>query len=106
MVAPVRESVARGAAYAILGNTEASEDVAQDALLIAYRSIRQLRQPARFGSWLYAIARHRALRTQRSSANAALVPLEEHEPQAIATSRSVASAPHAKTLSRAMSAAS
>jgi len=30
--------------------------------MIAHRSLWQLRDPRRFGSWLYAIARHRALR--------------------------------------------
>ncbi|MBI2434324.1 MAG: sigma-70 family RNA polymerase sigma factor [Candidatus Hydrogenedentes bacterium] len=37
------------------------EDVAQEVFLSAYRQLSQLRDPAKFGPWLLAIARNRAI---------------------------------------------
>ena len=45
-----------------LVNRELAQDVAQDALLTAYKALPQLQQPERFGSWIAAIARHRTTR--------------------------------------------
>lgn len=39
-----------------------AEDVAQEALLIAFKALPQLGDPAKFGPWLRAITRRRALR--------------------------------------------
>lgn len=50
-----------GAAYAYLGEVGAARDVAQEAFLEAHRSIRKLRDPAKFGQWVYGIARLRAI---------------------------------------------
>lgn len=41
---------------------ELAQDVAQDALLTAYKALPQLQQPERFGGWVAAIARHRTTR--------------------------------------------
>lgn len=44
---------------------EFAQDAAQETFLAAYRALHQLREPDRFASWLYAIARHRAGRIAR-----------------------------------------
>jgi RNA polymerase sigma-70 factor (ECF subfamily) len=54
---PAVLSVARQVA-----GSEAADDLAQDALILAYKALPQLDEPERFGSWLYAITRHRAMR--------------------------------------------
>ncbi|HLV81550.1 MAG TPA: sigma-70 family RNA polymerase sigma factor, partial [Chthonomonadaceae bacterium] len=46
----------------VLGDREAAEDVAQEAFVLAFRSLPQLEDPSRFAGWLYAIARNRAQR--------------------------------------------
>lgn len=38
------------------GDEHLAEDAAQEALVQAYRKLKQLEDPARFGAWLYAIA--------------------------------------------------
>jgi RNA polymerase sigma-70 factor (ECF subfamily) len=55
----------------VLGSRFAAEDVAQDALLQAYRALPTLAEPAKFAPWLRAIARHRALRVAISQRRAA-----------------------------------
>ncbi|HVS70896.1 MAG TPA: sigma-70 family RNA polymerase sigma factor [Phycisphaerae bacterium] len=42
-----------------------ARDAAQDALLLAYQRLRQLRDPTRFGPWLLKIARRSALRLRK-----------------------------------------
>lgn len=42
-------------------NADDAEDLAQDALLDAYRNLSALRDPAKFRSWLFAILRHKCL---------------------------------------------
>ena len=49
------------AALAIVGRNDA-EDVAQEALLLAFKALPSLEQPGKFPAWLYAITRHRAAR--------------------------------------------
>lgn len=49
------------AAQAVVGREDA-EDVAQDALLLAFRALPSVEDPAKFPAWLGAITRHRALR--------------------------------------------
>ncbi len=58
-----RQGVVR-AAQAIVGRADA-EDVAQEALLLAFKALPSLEDPARFPAWLRAITRHRALRFDR-----------------------------------------
>jgi len=48
-------------AQGIVGK-EAAEDVAQDALLLAFKALPSLEEPSSFAPWLYAITRHRAFR--------------------------------------------
>lgn len=57
-----------------LGNSWRAEDVAQEALLAAFRALPTLTDPARFGAWLAAITRHRARRVARQESR--FVPLE------------------------------
>src|SRR5436853_5711300 len=54
-----------GTALGIVGNIAASEDVAQEAFLTAWRKLRELREPAKLRPWLRQIARHVALRHQQ-----------------------------------------
>lgn len=49
------------AAQAIVGREEA-EDVAQDALLLAFKALPSIEEPEKFAAWLAAITRNRALR--------------------------------------------
>ncbi|HSB09273.1 MAG TPA: RNA polymerase sigma factor [Blastocatellia bacterium] len=49
------------AAQAIVGREDA-EDVAQDALLLAFKALPSIEDPAKFAAWLSAITRHRAFR--------------------------------------------
>lgn len=59
---PLAFRVARG----VLRNTADAEDVAQDALLRAYCKFRDLRNPARFRSWIVKISFRLALDRWRS----------------------------------------
>ena len=51
-------------AQGLVGRVDA-EDVAQDALLIAFKALPTLEAPAKFAAWLSAITRHRAFRFTR-----------------------------------------
>ncbi|MGA9768254.1 MAG: sigma-70 family RNA polymerase sigma factor [Blastocatellia bacterium] len=56
-------------AQAIVGREDA-EDVAQDALLLAFKALPSIEDPAKFAAWLSAITRHRAFRIgKRESAH-------------------------------------
>lgn len=46
-----------GAALHYVGERHQAEDLAQDAFVLAYVRLGELREPARFGSWLFAITR-------------------------------------------------
>src|SRR5918911_1158209 len=48
-------------AQAIVGHDDA-EDVAQDALLLAFKALPSIEDPTRFAAWLAVITRHRAFR--------------------------------------------
>ena len=55
-------------ASSIVGNNYA-EDVAQDALLLAFKALPSIDEPGKFAAWLSAITRHRAYRfNKRESA--------------------------------------
>ena len=43
-----------------------AEDVAQDALLLAFKALPGIEEPRKFAAWLSAITRHRALRFNKS----------------------------------------
>ena len=64
---PSREALARrwlsrvyGAALAQMRNAADADDLAQEAFLRAFRSLRTLKDPARFGPWLLQIVRNAA----------------------------------------------
>jgi RNA polymerase sigma-70 factor (ECF subfamily) len=48
-------------AQAIVGREDA-EDVAQDAMLLAFKALPSIEDPTKFAAWLSAITRHRAMR--------------------------------------------
>ncbi len=77
------QNLAYGCAYAVLGDFQLAEDVAQEAFLAAYGKLDELREPAAFPGWLRRIVLthcNRQIRRQRF----VTVPLEEDiaEPQA------------------------
>src|ERR1043165_6784352 len=56
-------------AQAVVGRDDA-EDVAQDALLLAFKALPSIEDPTKLAAWLSAITRHRALRfNKRESAH-------------------------------------
>ena len=60
LVTRYRAAVVR-VAQAIVGRDDA-EDVAQDALLLAFKALPSIEDPTRFAAWLAVITRHRAFR--------------------------------------------
>ena len=50
----------------VYANAELAEDIVQEALLIAFKALPTIDDPAKFASWLYAITRHAALRMSQS----------------------------------------
>jgi len=52
-------------AFGSLRNHERAEDELHDVLLIAFRSLSSLRDPAKLPNWLYSITRNHVLDTQR-----------------------------------------
>ena len=60
LVVRYRPAVVR-LARTIVGRDDA-EDVAQDALLLAFKALPGIEEPRKFAAWLSAITRHRALR--------------------------------------------
>jgi len=60
LVGRYRAAVVR-TAQPIVGR-DLAEDVAQDALLLAFKALPSIEDPTRFASWLLVITRHRALR--------------------------------------------
>ena len=61
---------------AAIAGPEAAEDIVQDALLLAFRSIADLEEPDCFAAWLAAITRNRALRIARRDGRIARVELD------------------------------
>ena len=53
-------------AQTIVGREDA-EDVAQDALLLAFKALPSIEEPMRFAAWLMTVTRHRAWRFKRQS---------------------------------------
>ena len=66
------------AAQAIVGRDDA-EDVAQDALLLAFKALPSIEDPTRFAAWLAVVTRHRAFRfnKQQRAHRAGRVELDE-----------------------------
>lgn len=59
------QDMAYGCAYSLLGDASLAQDAAQDAFLVAYRELDQLREPAAFPAWLRRIVISRCVRLQR-----------------------------------------
>lgn len=59
------QSGACGIAYAACGDFAASEDIAQEAFIAAWKRIRDLREPMHFRSWVCGISRRLALSRMR-----------------------------------------
>jgi RNA polymerase sigma factor (sigma-70 family) len=67
-------------AYSACGDISRSEDLAQETFIIAWRKLGDLKEPAKFKSWLYGIARHlinNAFRQQTRNPLSAAEPLDE-----------------------------
>ena len=64
LVVRYRPAVVR-LARTIVG-AEHAEDVAQDSLLLAFKALPGIEEPRKFGAWLSAITRNRALRFSKS----------------------------------------
>jgi len=68
------------AAFAVLGNTDAARDCAQEAFLEAATMLGRLRDKAKFAAWIYGIAKRKAiymLRRQRLHSDAMKVKTDE-----------------------------
>jgi RNA polymerase sigma-70 factor (ECF subfamily) len=57
----------RTVAFHIVRDHHASEDIAQETFVAAYKRLANLRVPSLFGRWILKIARHQAVRLIRSS---------------------------------------
>src|SRR3954463_7130364 len=66
---------AQGVALQRVGSLEIAEELAQEAILQAYLSLNQLREPDRFASWLYGIVVNMCRRHQRDE-RVDLLPLD------------------------------
>jgi RNA polymerase sigma factor (sigma-70 family) len=85
-------------AYSATGNLSQSEDLAQDTFVIAWRHLRDLREPAKLRSWLCSIARNlinHALRRLGNEPSYAAEPLESvresHSPHPLPVERAISS---------------
>lgn len=61
-----------------LVDRDRAEDVAQLALLSAYKALPRLKDPGRFGAWFLAIVRHQAARSLSSDRSRREEPLVDH----------------------------
>jgi RNA polymerase sigma-70 factor (ECF subfamily) len=68
-------------AHRILRDVDRAEDALQDALVIAWRDLRGLRDPDRFDAWLHRLVVHEcidhAARERRRAANLRVLPVDE-----------------------------
>jgi len=60
------ERLVRAAAYHVVRERHAAEDVTQEAFIAAFEALGSLRDGARFGSWLLRIAKYRGARAVRA----------------------------------------
>lgn len=70
------QDMACASAYAVIGDVQLAEDVAQEAFLEAYLNLAKLREPAAFSSWFRRIIFKQADRLTRGK-HLATSPLEE-----------------------------
>src|SRR4051812_13797164 len=62
------QGLVSGLIYSACGDLSASEDIAQETFLAAWKSLSGLREPQKLAAWLCQIARHRMLDQNRESA--------------------------------------
>lgn len=69
-------------AYLMCGNREDAEEVSQETLLNVFRTVDQLREPARLKAWVFRIAKNACLTKRRKSvfAPSRVLSLEELMP--------------------------
>ena len=70
------------AAFAILRNAADAEDAAQEAILNAFRYIKQFREEARFSTWLIQIAVNEARMRRRKNHADVMEPIADHPDEA------------------------
>jgi RNA polymerase sigma-70 factor (ECF subfamily) len=73
------ERPAVGSAYRLLGNKDDALEVAQEAYLRAYKSLKRLKDARRFGPWLMRIVCNLSLNARRSRGAASKVVLDEQQ---------------------------
>ncbi|MBI3940117.1 MAG: sigma-70 family RNA polymerase sigma factor [Acidobacteria bacterium] len=54
--------------YRLTGSREDAEDVTQEAFILAYKNLRNLKENSKFQSWLYRIAQNNLYQKYRTSA--------------------------------------
>lgn len=78
----------------LIGNADAAEDLAQETLLLAWRSLEGLREPEKRTQWIAGIARNVALRwlrqQGRAQAHSLVLPHNAEEPGAVTLEELVA----------------
>lgn len=67
------------AAYHLVGDRDAAEDLAQDTFVAAFRQIRRLRDPERAGAWLHGITQRLCYKYLRRQARTSEVDAERFE---------------------------
>jgi len=76
LIRPCQRSVYL-AAFSILGNEADAEEAAQDAILKAFKNLRQFRADSRFSTWLVRIAINEARMQRRKNRKGLFEPLEQ-----------------------------
>ena len=71
--------------YSITGSIDQSEDLAQEAFIVAWQKLKTLKKPAALSGWLCGIARNLALNWLRDNKKEKTVSLEALPEQAIQT---------------------
>jgi len=67
------------AAYHIVGDRDAAEDLAQDTFVEGFKSIRRLRDPARAGAWFHGIAQRLCYKWLRRNTRISNVETEQFD---------------------------
>ncbi len=75
----LHQAAVSGVAYSICGDFAASEDLAQEAFVAAWKQLPDLQAPARFRAWICGIARLLALNYVRSRARHSLDDVADPE---------------------------
>lgn len=67
------------AAYHIVSDRDAAEDLAQDAFVEGFRSLRRLREPARVGAWFHGIVQRLCYKWLRRHSRISSVETEQFD---------------------------